>query len=394
MLAFVMLTATGASRIVNNMTADYGAGRQAQNEPAQVPLPGGVSMIFVERTDGTDGGFQRMVTSMQANGLHFYQTPAAPQGLIAHDDVVLLKINAQWDQRGGTNTDLIRAVIQAVVDHPAGFTGEVIVADNGQGIGSLNWSNANSANRDQSTLDVIRHFQAGGHRVTGVLWDTFTGVRVNEFSAGDMRDGFVVENNIRSSGLEISYPKFTTEFGTMVSFREGIWNPAAGSYQRERLKVINMPVLKAHWTFQVTGAVKNYMGVPSNALSSRRPHNSVGTGGMGTLMAETRVPALNIMDMIWIGPDQGPRLNYADALQLNLIAASVDPVALDVWATRNVLMPEAANRRTVAWAAPMNPTGTAPGTFGFWLRLSMNELLHAGVPVTMDEAQMLVIDNS
>ena len=206
-----------------------------------------------------------------------------------------------------------------------------------------------------------------------------------------MTDGFVVEDFMQPTGFEISYPKFTTEFGTMVSFKEGVWNASARTYDSEVLKVINMPVLKSHGLFQVTAAVKNYMGVPSDRLTSRRPHNSVGRGGMGTLMVKTRVPVLNILDMIWIGPDQGPRNTYAMATQINKIAASTDSVALDYWAAKNILMPEAA-RLPGGRAASMNPDGTEPGTFGHWLRLSMNELHSAGIPATMNESEMRVIE--
>jgi uncharacterized protein (DUF362 family) len=334
---------------------------------------------------------------MQNRGLDFYKTAAAPNGLFAPGDVVLLKINGQWAERGGTNTDLIRGVIQAVLDHPGGFNGEIIVADNGQAQfgsqgrgGSLSWTNANSADRRQSVMDVIRYFQERGYRVTGVLWDEFTAVRVQEFSAGNDTNGVVVEDTIRGTGTEVSYPKFTTEDGTRVSFKEGIWNANTGTYDSERLKVINMPVLKSHALFQVTGAVKSYMGTPSARLTNMRAHNSVGTGGMGTQMAGTRMPALNILDMIWIGPDRGPGISYAAAVQINKIAASTDPVALDYWASKNVLMPEAA-KLPGGRAASMNPDGTEPGTFGYWLRLSMNELQKKGIKATMNEAEILVV---
>ena len=356
-----------------------------------------VSIIFVESSDGTDDGVNRLLRSMQNRGIEFYQTQASPEGLIASGDVVLLKINCQWAERGGTNTDLIRAIIQAILNHPGGFTGEIIIADNGQAQfgsngngGSLDWANANSADRRQSVMQVVRYFQQRGNRVTGVLWDEFTGVQVREFSGGDMRDGYVVEGPARSTGLEISYPKFSTEYGTRVSFKEGIWNDSAGTYDSERLKIINVPVLKSHRGFQVTGAVKNYMGVPSDRLTARRSHNSVGLGGMGTLMAETRIPVLNILDMIWIAPDGGPRSLYSTAVQINKIAASTDPVALDYWASKNILMPEAA-KLPAGRATSMNPDATEPGTFGYWLRLSMNELRKAGISTTMTESEILVV---
>ena len=359
-------------------------------------LDPGKTLIFVEDTDGTDDGMFRLIDAMQNQGIYYYQTAQTPDGLIARDDVVLLQINCQWAERGGTNTDLIRAVIEATLAHPEGFTGEIIVADNGQAQygserrgGNLHWRNSNSTDRTQSTMDVIRAFQAQNNRVTGVLWDEFTTVRVSEFSSGDSTDGFVVEDVIQDTGLEISYPKFTTEYGTHVSFKEGIWNADIGAYDGEKLKVINMPVLKSHGLFQVTGAVKGYMGTTSDKLTRTRAHHSIGAGGMGTQMAGTRMPVLNIMDMIWIGPDRGPSVSYSAAVQINKIAASTDPVALDYWTSKYILIPEVeklpGNR-----AAAMSPDGTEPGTFGHWLRLSMDELHKAGFPATMDESQMLV----
>ena len=358
---------------------------------------GHISTIFVEDTNGLDDGIIRLIHAIDAHGYPFYQTNHAPNGMIASDDVVLLQINVQWAERGGTNTDLIARTIEAILAHPDGFSGEIIIADNGQAQfgserrgGNLDWANPNSACRQQSTLDVIRAFQEAGGQVTGVLWDEFTGVRVDEFSAGDYTDGFFVEDYIRSTGLEISYPKFTTEFGTHVSFREGIWDSASGTYDKDRLKVINMPVLKSHMLFQQTGAVKGYMGVVSDRLTQTRAHHSVGTGGMGTQMAHTRMPVLNIMDMIWVGPDRGPASTYNQAVEVNMIAASTDPVALDVWTTVNVLIPEA-ERVPGGRAAAMDPAGDEPGTFGHWLRLSLQEMLAAGFEFTMDVDEMVVV---
>ena len=365
--------------------------------PWQNPPDEGVSVIFVENTDGTDDGVTRLIRSMQSRGLDFYQTATSPNGIIASGDVVLLKINSQWAERGGTNTDLIRGVIQALLDHPGGFTGEIIIADNGQAQfgsqgrgGSLSWTNANSADRRQSVMDVIRSFQQRGSRVTGVLWDEFTAVRVEEFSAGNDTNGFVVGDTRYSTGTEVSYPKFTTEYGTRVSFKEGIWDANTRRYDSERFKVINMPVLKSHALFQVTGAVKAYMGVPSTRLTNMRVHNNVGNGSMGTMMAETRMPALNILDMIWIGPNGGPGVSYSGAVQINKIAASTDPFALDYWASKNILMPEAA-KLPGGRSSSMNPDGSQPGTFGYWLRLAINELHKKGIWATMDEAEIVVI---
>ena len=50
-----------------------------------------------------------LIEKMGAQGLKFYRTltsslTAGPDGILGADDVILLKINYQWNERGGTNT--------------------------------------------------------------------------------------------------------------------------------------------------------------------------------------------------------------------------------------------------------------------------------------------------
>jgi uncharacterized protein (DUF362 family) len=352
------------------------------------------SVVFLkENTDGTGDGLARLLSGLRDPV--FYKR-GNNGGLIGNEDVVLIKINSQWAERGGTNTDLLKSLIQYIVEHPDGFKGEVIIADNGQGMfgsartgGSLDWDRTNSKDRTQSAQDVADYFDRLGYRVSGVLWDRMTRSQVQEFEAGDRGDGFVVEPGAQSTGLIVSYAKFTTKYGTPVSFKRGIWNEGTKRYDSDRLKVINAPVLKSHGQYQVTGAIKSYMGTPSNSLTNMSPHQSVGRGGMGTQMAKTRFPAITILDMIYITPGGGPSAPYALAVQENMIACSTDPVALDYWASKNVLMPAAraaGNRQ----ASSLDPDGREPGSFGYWLRLSMEELQKNGFPVTMEEKNIRV----
>ena len=341
---------------------------------------GNTSRIYVRRnTDGTDDGFQSLLAMMEANGESFYQTEDEPEGIIESDDIVLLFYNGQWNGRGGTNTDLINAVVEAIAAHPDGFSGEIIIADSGQGDGSLDHAQANSANRDQSVLDVVNKQKDLGVRVSGYLWDDIMDIEVSEFSQGDDADGYVIEPGIsESTKLVISYPKFTTEYGTKISVKNGVWD--GENYENDAIKLINMPVLKSHWLYRGTACVKNYMGMPSQNLSSKAggdPHNSVALGSMGEMMAKSRMPSLNILDMIYIGAYGGPWLTYDEATDYFAIAASTDPFALDYWAVKNILMPEAEKARNSNWEA-MDPDANVPGTFGHWMRLSIEELEKAG----------------
>ena len=75
------------------------------------------SDIFVVRnTSGNDGGVSDLIKLMGNEGLLFYKSLKAgknrgPTGLIASDDVIIVKVNSQWDERGGTNTDLLKACL-------------------------------------------------------------------------------------------------------------------------------------------------------------------------------------------------------------------------------------------------------------------------------------------
>ena len=139
----------------------------------------------------------------------------------------------------------------------------------------------------------------------------------------------------------------------------------------------------------VSGAVKHYMGVPSNYLT--HAHSYIDDGGMGTEMAETRFPAITVLDAIWINarPETGPTSSYGSATRTNIIAASTDPVALDFWAAQNILMP-AAKSLGYTDLSSMDPENNSSGKFGNWLRLSMMELRRSGYNTTIDRNAMKV----
>lgn len=351
-----------------------------------------------------------LVDLMGLHGLDFYNSDTiglnrGPEGLIAVDDFVLIKVNSQWDERGGTNTDLLKELIQMIVDHPDGFVGEILVADNGQDQygpsgngGSLDWVNNNAEDHSQSVQDVVDMF-AVSYDVSTFLWDTITLNSVGEYSEGDLSDGYVINQTANSAtGIKVSYPKFQTKFGTYVSFKMGIWNPVAEVYNNEGVKVINFPVLKSHSGYGVTASVKHYMGVVS--AKQTNAHAKVATGGMGTEMVETRFPTLNILDAIWVNANPGssfscgPSTPYSEATRVNTIMASIDPCALDYWGSKYVLMQTA---KSIGYSDThtldpdnTNPSGSWGEAFGVWLELARNEISTAGYSVTTDESRMNV----
>jgi uncharacterized protein (DUF362 family) len=355
-------------------------------------------IFIVDGTDGKDGGFDALIGLMGEHELLFYKSSIEGknkgfEGLIARDDVVLIKVNCQWNERGGTNTDLLKAIIEAILSHPDSFIGEIIVADNGQAQygafrqgGSLNWEKNNAEDQSQSAQKVV-DMVSDNYKLSTYLWDDITLKRVNEYSDADMEDGYIINQTPNPlTGIKVSYPKFKTKFGTYISFKKGVWDPETKTYDSDRLKVINVPVLKSHHSYGVTASLKHYMGVVS--AKQTNAHNSVGTGGMGTEMVETRFPTLNILDAIWVNafPGNGPSTSYSIARRTNVVMASQDPVALDYWAAKNILM-QTSSLIGVEDSSSMDPESNTG--FGYWLRLSMDEIKKF-YPCTLNENQMSV----
>ncbi len=343
---------------------------------------------------GRFGGVDDLVALMGASGVKWYRSAvedlrSGPNGLIDHDDVVLLKINAQWGERGGTNTDVLRGLIRVVVDHPDGFVGEVIVADNGQSYGSMNRTQNNAEDTEQSILNVVNDIQAEGWSVSAQLWDLMRTNPVQEYADGDSRSGYIVSNNLDAeTQIKVSYPKFQSAFGTHVSYKHGIWSPQDGSYDPSKLVVINVPVLKTHRIYGITSSVKNHMGVVTTGVNTDS-HEGVARGGLGSVLAEVRLPDLTVLDCIWVlaRPGAGPPATYAEATPRDQLLAAFDPVALDVWAAKHILLPEIVrNGYTVDDYGPFQDPDNPDSVFRRYLDRSLAELLRAGIPATNDSA--------
>ncbi len=290
-------------------------------------------------------GVDALIELMGKFGLKFYNSKvfsdnlAGPYGLIGNQDVVLIKVNAQWKYRGATNSDVVRGLIQAILDHPDGFMGEIVIIENGQGRGSLNCDNyayygdneirANAENEKQSFLYLVENIFRG-YRVSGYLFDS---LRYNFLSKDDNKtDGYIKE------GI-VSYPVFTTYFGTRINLKLGVWN---GKDYESRIKLINIPVLKYHdrGGSEYTACLKNFYGVLSMAdgYSVYRHYSGLGET-CGYMIKNIRFPVLNILDCIWVSYSSLTGYPPSTTSRQNLLVASQDPVALDYYAGKNILYP-------------------------------------------------------
>ena len=71
------------------------------------------------------------------------------------------------------------------------------------------------------------------------------------------------------------------------------------------------------------------------------PNGAGKTTLLGAVMGEVRPPDLNILDAVWINanPYDGPWTSYDGATRRDELVAGVDPVAIDIWAVTNILVP-------------------------------------------------------
>lgn len=350
--------------------------------------------IYVVEAGSDD--VQRLIALLARTGVDFY-------GLFGPADTVLVKVSWQWDARGRTNSDLLSRLIATIIGQP-GWTGEVVVADNGQGQASTGPEQAasNAEDTSLSIQDVVNQYASQG--VSTYVWDSIRTRQVGEYSGGDQQDGYVLGPETFALSMPVSYPKFTTSFGTRISYRRGVWDGA--SYWP--LRVIHVSMLKSHRTHGVTCCLKHNMGVVSEGEFGQggltRTHNQIDLGAMGSLMGIVRLPDLFLVDAIYVNPyppktpddwRTGPLTGYSEAVKTNKILAGFDPCALSYIASKTILLPEATRVSPDARGVDPDYVGQPLGqyqaaAYGTWLRTTKDVLIARGIPSTVDPSQIVV----
>lgn len=288
-------------------------------------------------------GVERLLRLMGKNGLKFYRssrltTLSGPRGMVEPDDVVLIKVNAQWKYRGCTNSDVIRGLIQRILDHPDGFNGEVVIFENGQGKGSLRCDTSEKYSGDTSVQANANNRLHSFQYLVNVL---FKDPRVSGFLLDPFSSNFIDADDHGTDGYRkyenVSYPCFTTAGGQRVELRDGIWQ---GSAYSQNLKLINVPVLKNHAGSRITASLKHMYGVLSMKDGQTAPRHYAELGKTcGKMVVSVRVPVLNVIDAIWVSQSSVSGFPAGATYRANQLLASQDPVALDYWAAKYVMYP-------------------------------------------------------
>jgi len=380
--------------------------RSRVNIPSSLPtweVPDPVSLVFamdnVPPTTGSlaagdttvpdeylpDPAIDSMLMIMELKDIFLHQTAAHPTGIVGSDNVVVIKGNFQWTSRNTTSTDRIKGLVWQILNHPDGFSGEILICDNTQGIGTgINEGDNNSEDELQSIPDVVSTFYSKGYPVYYLDWTAFWAVVASEFSDGDYTDGYVYETETR-----ISYPKFRSPSEDYyVSLRYGVWDSLSAEYDSSRLCIIDFPVLKSHAMAGATVAVKNWIGMLTTAYWDDRyggwnNMHYVYFWGDYALVARAMAvtfPRLTIVDAAWTSAYNANVLQWL--VNTEMLVASTDPVASSWYAARHILTPVA---RYPNWTNP--ETGVYATTLDRWRAYLADSL---GMACTDDSLKMSV----
>jgi uncharacterized protein (DUF362 family) len=304
-------------------------------------------------------GVDALFDLLAENGVRLYRTTGfhpwgGSDGIIDRNDVVIIKVNCQWKCRGTTNTDVLRGVIHRVLEHPDGFNGEVVVIENGQGRGGFSGVNPNEGASYGAWPEVLGRVKVNAEdetlTVNALVNDVFAGRKVSSYLLDGIRSRFIQPSQHSTDGYRtvappsgsspatpVSYPCFTTAYGSRIELREGRWT---GSAHAGDVKLINIPVLKHHDGSGMTGALKHVYGIlsMSDGYSGPRHYREIGSQ-CGRIWTLVRKPDLNILDCIWVSHDSLTGYPPETTRRCNVLLAGNDPVALDYIASKHILAP-------------------------------------------------------
>lgn len=334
-----------------------------------------------------DPAIDNLLLMMETQGTYLYKSNTHPSGIVGSNDIVIIKGSFQWDFRNTTSTDRIKGLVWQILQHPDGFTGEILVGDNTQWA-STGEDDNNSEDTEQSILDVINTFHSKGYPVYLFEWKNIMNNVVTEYSNGDYNDGYPYD-----PASKITYPKFQSPSGNhYISLKYGIWNATTQTYNHDRLCVVDFPVLKAHGWTGATLAIKNWMGVLTVAYQNERYGGNdamhfdymFSEYALPSKVMQVTFPKLTIIDAAWTNPER----NYGSiAIQLNMLLGSTDPFAASWYAAKYMLTP-------VAYYPDRTNPDNVGGVYNECLNNWINCMHDSGFAVTIDSSEISVYNLS
>jgi Domain of unknown function (DUF362) len=249
------------------------------------------SRVFVAQGGGPEGNVDAVLSKMGGIAT-----------IVGKDDVVIVKVSAQWWNQGMTNVAAVKRLVESVLARE-GFAGEVIVFENthfrmpdGSGL-SRAWTHPSVRNVDvpgwNKLGDLIPHFEnlgapvsfvglidAGQSSLADEHWHdpghahgVYGGDGRGPIGSGEDRDGYhwdfghtfrLTKSLVDEAKTPLTWPRFTSpRTGLVVDLRDGVLRREAGRLTPtgRKLTWINMTTANEHGSTGFTGACKSPMGI-------------------------------------------------------------------------------------------------------------------------------------
>ncbi|NLG35095.1 MAG: DUF362 domain-containing protein [Lentisphaerae bacterium] len=282
--------------------------------------------------------------------------------VVGPHDVVVLKCNGQWPDRGYTHTGCLKGVVDEILSIPD-FDGEIHICDNVQTYGSSGQFgfDAGPGHRadnwpDHNWNTLAAEYQSAGKPVATKRWfNTMTDIRGPADGVDGWNRTFFDFHGIPTF---LSCPVYESPLtaGRMIDLRRGVWEDGAYSATR-RLKVIYLPTLNYHSDYAgVTSAVKCFFGATEihggvsgqfrghyQIHSSSYQHdgvtantNAYRAGGLtARYMLTQNAPDLFVTCAMYSGHNG----RWSTAAKTDAVLACSNPASLDYIACKNILNP-------------------------------------------------------
>ena len=232
---------------------------------------------------------------------------------VGTDDVVIIKVSAQWWNQGMTNVAAAKRVIEHVLERP-GFKGEVIVFENthftlpnGSGLARA-WIHESERNVDvpgwTKLGDLITHFRdrrapvsfvglvdAGPSALADDSWHDpkhelgrYGGDGRGPILPGEIRDGYhwdfehtfrLAKSWVDEAKTPLTWPRFTSPHtGLVVDLKDGVLRREGNRLvpADRKLTWINLTTANEHGATGFTGACKSTMGVVDMSAGALGTH--------------------------------------------------------------------------------------------------------------------------
>jgi len=347
--------------------------------------------------------------------------------VIGADDLVLIKVSAQWWNTGMTNVGAVKQVIDHVLAIP-GFRGEVVVFENTHfrfpdrksedptaGL-TRAWTMESSWNVDLPgkekgrLLDLVDLFRGkpvsfvglidgGGSDLAEDPWydpehkhGVYGGDDRGPIGDGEARDGYhwdfgntfrLARSRVMDAQVPLTWPRFTSPgSGDVIDLKDGVFRREGDRLVAtgRPVKFINMTTCNEHGSTGITAACKSPMGIvdmSAGALGNHprvRGYQSVHYFGRLPEISGERSPTwrmagplaffgdkvrkadlyVTVAEWVAMVPDSGydeaaedMRQARSCAVKTQRVVVGADPVAIDSYCAREVLLPNASKNRAM-----------------------------------------------